>query len=260
MKITEPGPILSAKHLSKSFGSGQLRSLALNDVSLDIFRGKVTMLMGPSGSGKSTLLSILSGLLHPDAGQVMIHGTDLWQLSEINRERVRREHFGFIFQGFNLFPSLTARQQLEIVGDWSARKAGLLAKLLFWQPTKFRSPMQLLEQVGLKAKAHLRPHQLSGGEKQRVAIARALVKTPTVLFADEPTASLDWKHGQLVMEMMLQTAKESNTAVVLVTHDPRVKRYADVVYHLEDGALVESGHKHEEAPVLVGAMESAVAL
>src|SRR5262249_9505181 len=151
------------------------------------------LLMGPSGSGKSTLLAALSGLLRPDSGRVLALDQDLWALSDKQRERFRRRYCGFIFQGYNLFPALTARQQLEMVLRWgnglSSREA-------------HRRTNTMLGLLGLSKKADLRPNQLSGGEKQRVAIGRALIKEPSLVFADEPTAALDWKHGEQVIELL----------------------------------------------------------
>lgn len=219
---------LSAHRLQRGFGSGELRTIAVRDVSLELSAGEITVLMGPSGSGKSTLLALLSGLLKPDTGSVHALGTDLWKLSERRREMFRRKHCGFIFQGYNLFPALTARQQLEIVLEWGDGIRG---------PQARRLAMQTLEPLGLADKSHLRPAQLSGGEKQRVAVARALVKRPQLLFADEPTAALDWKHGRQVVEMLRAAAHESQTTVLLVSHDPRLVPLADRVVHLEDGVL-----------------------
>lgn len=219
---------LRADRLQRGFGAGTLRTLAVRDVSLELSRGEITVLMGPSGSGKSTLLALLSGLLKPESGTVTALDTDVWSMSERRREAFRRRHCGFIFQGYNLFPALTARQQLEIVLDWGAGIRGLQARQL---------AMDTLEQLGLKDRSHLRPAQLSGGEKQRVAVARALVKRPQLLFADEPTAALDWKHGRQVVEMLRAAAHESGTTVLLVSHDPRIAPMADRVVHLEDGVL-----------------------
>jgi putative ABC transport system ATP-binding protein len=226
------GPVLSARGLQRGFGSGNLRSLALREASLDLVAGELTLLMGPSGSGKSTLLAILAALLKPDAGSVSVHGVDLWKLSEWARESYRRKHFGFIFQGYNLFPALTARQQLEIVMSWSGISPPGGRRM---QADK------LLAEVGLGGKERLRPHQLSGGEKQRVAVARALVKMPDLLFADEPTAALDWKHGLKVVELLRDAAHRSRAAVLLVSHDSRIVPLADRLIEMEDGVLAADG-------------------
>ena len=229
-------PVLSGRHLSRSFGKGEEKTTALRDVSLDLHQGQIALLMGPSGSGKSTLLSVLSGLLRPDAGQVLALDNDLWSLPNRQRERFRLQHFGFIFQGYNLFPALTARQQLEMVLRWGE---GVSRKEARWRA------LELLDRLGLAKKAHLRPAQLSGGEKQRVAIGRALIKKPAVCFADEPTSALDWVHGEQVMELLTTAAHDQESTILVVAHDPRLVPYADRVFHLEDGCLAEPEPVHQ---------------
>jgi putative ABC transport system ATP-binding protein len=221
-------PVLSGRRLTRSFGKGEEKTTALREVSLDLRQGQIALLMGPSGSGKSTLLSVLSGLLRPDAGKVVALGSDLWSLTDRQRERFRLQHFGFIFQGYNLFPALTARQQLEMVLRWGERVPRKEAR---WRA------LELLDRLGLAKKAHLRPAQLSGGEKQRVAIGRALIKKPALCFADEPTSALDWIHGEQVMELLSTAAHDQESTILVVAHDPRLLPYADQVFHLEDGCL-----------------------
>ncbi len=219
---------MSARGVTKGFGEGELRQLALRGVDIDLHQGELTVMMGPSGSGKSTLLAILSALLRPDSGEVHALGENLWRLSEGKREAFRRKYCGFVFQGYNLFPALTARQQLEIVLRWGSGVApGKAAKLA----------SDSLGLLGLAEKQHLRPHQLSGGEKQRVAIARALVKQPRLIFADEPTAALDWEHGKTVVALLREAARRDGATVLMVSHDPRVGPLADRVMHLDDGQL-----------------------
>jgi putative ABC transport system ATP-binding protein len=203
---------------------------ALRAVSLELYPGQVSLLMGPSGSGKSTLLAVLSGLLRPDSGRVLALGTDLWRLGERQREQFRRRHCGFIFQGYNLFPALTARQQLEMVLRWGEGVPGREAR---------RRADALLDLLGLGRKTHLRPAQLSGGEKQRVAVGRALVKKPAFCFADEPTSALDWEHGQQVIQM-LRAAADQRATILIVAHDSRIVPYVDQVFHIEDGRLREA--------------------
>jgi putative ABC transport system ATP-binding protein len=224
------GPSLRARHLTRTFGSGETRTTALQDVSLELHAGEFVMLMGPSGSGKSTLLAVLSGLLHPDSGQVWVLGEDLWRQTEQARAVFRLRHCGFIFQGYNLFPALTARQQLEIVLRWGQGVPRREAR---------RRADQMLSQLGLAKKAGLRPGQLSGGEKQRVAIGRALIKEPTFCFADEPTSALDWAHGEEVIELLRVAVRERHTTVLVVAHDARIVPYVDRVLQLEDGCLAE---------------------
>jgi putative ABC transport system ATP-binding protein len=224
------GPSLQGRHLTRTFGSGETRTTAVHDVSLDLNSGEFVMLMGPSGSGKSTLLAILSGLLHPDNGQVCALGEDLWRQTEQAREMFRLRYCGFIFQGYNLFPALTAQQQLEIVLRWGQGVPGREAR---------RRAGEMLSLLGLAKKARLRPGQLSGGEKQRVAIGRALIKKPVFCFADEPTSALDWAHGEQVIELLRAATRERGTTVLVVAHDARIVPYVDRVLQLEDGFLAE---------------------
>jgi putative ABC transport system ATP-binding protein len=221
-------PTLQAEHLTRTFGEGDTRVMALRAVSLELAEGEFVLLMGPSGSGKSTLLAVLSGLLRPTEGRVLALGRDLWELADPAREEFRLRHCGFIFQGYNLFPALTARQQLEIVLRWGAGQSRREAR---------RQTDEMLGLLGLSRKAGLLPAQLSGGEKQRVAIGRALVKDPVFCFADEPTSSLDWGHGEQVIELLRTAARERGTTVLVVGHDPRIVPYVDRVLHLEDGCL-----------------------
>jgi len=223
-------PVLQGRRLSRSFGTGDVQTQALREVSLDLRGGQFCLLMGPSGSGKSTLLSVLSGLLRPDDGQVLVLGEDLWDRSDHERERFRLRHFGFIFQGYNLFPALTARQQIELVLRWGEGVPGREAR---------RRADEMLALLGLARKARLRPAQLSGGEKQRVAIGRALIKRPAYCFADEPTSALDWAHGEQVVELLRAAAHEREATILVVSHDARIVPYADRVFHLEDGCLDE---------------------
>jgi putative ABC transport system ATP-binding protein len=216
--------------LTRSFGQGETATTALREVSLELHAGQVALLMGPSGSGKSTLLAVLSGLLRPDAGSVLALGRDLWALSEREREQFRLEHCGFIFQGYNLFPALTARQQLEMVLRWGAAAGRREAR---------SRAAAMLDLLGLARKADLRPSQLSGGEKQRVAIGRALIKEPAFCFADEPTSALDWKHGEQVIELLRAAAHDRGAAILIVSHDARIIPHVDRVFHLEDGCLAE---------------------
>lgn len=222
------GPSLRARNVTRTFGSGETRMTALEDVSLDLYSGEFVMLMGPSGSGKSTLLAVLSGLLHPDSGQVCVLGQDLWRQTEQTREIFRRRYCGFVFQGYNLFPALTARQQLEIVLRWGEGVTGREAR---------RRASEMLSQLGLGRKAELRPSQLSGGEKQRVALGRALIKEPVFCFADEPTSALDWAHGEQIIELLRAAALARGTTVLVVAHDARIIPHVDRVLQLEDGCL-----------------------
>ncbi|HMP16451.1 MAG TPA: ABC transporter ATP-binding protein [Gemmatales bacterium] len=231
-------PVLQGLHLCRAFGSGAERTVALDSTSIYLFPGQFTLLMGPSGSGKSTLLAILSALLPPDSGHVIVGGHDIWSLTEVQREKLRGREFGFVFQGYNLFPALSARQQLEIVLRWGNQLGGREAR---------KRSEAILDRLGLGKKLHLRPNQMSGGEKQRVAIARALVKQPRVCFADEPTSNLDWHHGENVVRLLKEMVLEMNLSLLVVTHDHRLEPFADRILHLEDGHLLERdlGLKHD---------------
>lgn len=228
---------LRGENLRRSFGQGETRSLALDDVSLQVEAGEMALLMGPSGSGKSTLLAILSGLLHPDEGRVVSLGQDIWAMNDTERERFRLQNCGFIFQGYNLFSSLTARQQLEMVVRWGEGATAREAR---------RRAEEILELLGLGRRSHLRPLELSGGEKQRVAIGRALIKNPRLVFADEPTSALDWAHGEQVVELLRNAAHDRGASVLMVAHDSRIIPFADHVFDLEDGRL--QSHREGGSP------------
>lgn len=225
-------PILRSVRVVKTFGDGTARRSALRECSLELHPGQLALLMGPSGSGKSTLLAVLSGLLEPDTGQVLTDDDgqlrDLWAMSAREREDYRRRHAGFVFQGYNLFPALTARQQLEIVLKWCDGTGSGDAR---------RRADEMLDRLGLTPNRHKKPAQLSGGEKQRVAIGRALVKNPRFVFADEPTSALDWENGQRVIELLRDAAHERQASILVVSHDHRILPFVDVYYHLEDGHL-----------------------
>jgi putative ABC transport system ATP-binding protein len=220
---------IEAKGLSKRFKTGRTYVEVLKNLDFDCNRGEVTMVMGPSGSGKSTLIAALSGLLRPDEGQVTALGENLWRKSDRAIDKFRLDYCGFIFQGFNLFPALTALQQVETV---------LKYKGLTSDKARARS-REALEEVGLGKRLNQRPDSLSGGEKQRVAIARAISKDPQLLFADEPTSALDSENGQLVVRLLRRAATEHGAAVICVTHDPRLEAFADRVIHIEDGRILD---------------------
>ncbi len=237
---------IDAHGLSKRFKTGRTFVEVLKAVDFDALHGELTMVMGPSGSGKSTLIAALSGLLRPDSGEVMALDKNLWKLSPGKIDKFRLDHCGFIFQGFNLFASLTAQQQVTQVLKYtglSSRAAREKAEIA-------------LDEVGLTPRAHMRPNALSGGEKQRVAIARALSKDPQLLFADEPTSALDGENGQLVIRLLQRAAKQHGAAVICVTHDPRLEAFADRIIHIEDGNILDDSRPVREparGPVPAGA-------
>jgi len=223
---TETRSIL-AKGVEMAFQAGQQRFQILQGIDLEIRSGDIQLLMGPSGSGKTTLLSILAGLLTPTTGKVYLLGEEITKMSRTKLSRFRRQNIGFIFQDFNLFPALTAAENIEAVLNIK----GIRGKAARYQA------QALLEQVGLGLKANQKPGDLSGGQKQRVAIARALAGNPRLIMADEPTAALDSHSGHTVIELLRHLAKEGGCTVLMVTHDPRIIDVADRVAHLEDGIL-----------------------
>ena len=219
---------LDAKGLSKAYKIGKTRQQVLKNVDFTAYHGQVTMVMGPSGSGKSTLIAALSGLMRPDEGEVLALGENLWTKSVGKVDRFRLDHCGFIFQGFNLFPSLDSTEQVVQI----LRYCGVGKR-----ESKARATA-VLKSVGLSERLHQKPAELSGGEKQRVAIARALAKSPALIFADEPTSALDSVNGQVVITLLHQAAKERGAAIVVVTHDPRLEAHADRIIHMEDGKIL----------------------
>ena len=216
---------IEVRNLVKTYESGAAAARALDGIDLDVPPGKVMLLMGPSGSGKTTLVSIMGAILRPTSGSVKIQGEEIAGLGEKDLPRVRLNHIGFVFQGFNLFPTLTAAENVELALDLKGIRGS----------QAHGRAHDLLEQVGLADKARAFPSDLSGGQKQRVAIARALAGEPEIILADEPTAALDSHSGRIVMEMIRSLAHEKGRAVVIVTHDNRVLEYADQVVHIEDG-------------------------
>lgn len=218
---------IRAKAVEMRFQSKVEDFMALRGVDLSVCRGDVQLLMGPSGSGKTTLLSILAGILTPTGGSVSLLGHDITRMSQEDLSVFRRDHVGFVFQGFNLFPALTAAENIEVALKLKGTR----------KRDRRTEALDLLEQVGLAEKAHLLPKDLSGGQKQRVAIARSLAGSPELIMADEPTAALDSHNGQAVIQLLCRLAKEHEATVLVVTHDPRIVEYADRIAHLEDGMI-----------------------
>ncbi len=223
----ENGVMVELKHLTKVYGSGHLAVNAVNDVSLHITKGETVAIMGPSGSGKTTLLQMVGALLRPTSGEIIINGKSISALAEKDLPHVRLRTFGFIFQTPNLLSALTALQNVELVMNLSGHNGN---------DSRNRA-VGLLEQLGLGDRLKHKPAKLSGGEQQRVAVARALANDPQVLLADEPTANLDSKNGQAVMELLRGIAKNQGKTVVIVSHDDRIRYIVDRVLWLEDGRL-----------------------
>jgi putative ABC transport system ATP-binding protein len=222
-----PEPLLIANDIVKVFGSGAGEVQVLKGVRLDLVPGELTLLMGPSGSGKTTLLSILGCILRQTSGDLKIAGKLTKGLSPEAMADLRRHHVGFVFQSYNLFPTLTAMENVMLALDVRGR-------LPVDAPAKARGA---LDAVGLSHRVDTYPAKLSGGEKQRVAIARALAGSPSVILADEPTAALDSENGQAVMQLMANVSKDKSRAVLAVTHDHRILKYADRIIRIEDGTI-----------------------
>lgn len=219
-------PAASARDLVKVYGSGSTAVRALDGVTVDLYAGQFTAIMGPSGSGKSTLMHLLAGLDSASGGRVFLGDTELTRLSDRQLTILRRERVGFVFQAFNLMPTLTARQNIVLPLELAGRKP---------DPQWFD---QLVAVLGLEERLGHRPSELSGGQQQRVAVARALISRPDVVFADEPTGNLDSRSGAEVLSFLRRSVREFGQTVVMVTHDPVAASYSDRVLLLADGRVV----------------------
>jgi putative ABC transport system ATP-binding protein len=224
--VTATGVAARAREVWKVYGSGEAQVVALRGVSVDLQRGQYTAIMGPSGSGKSTLMHCLAGLDTVTRGEVSIGDTKLTGLSDSRLTRIRRDQVGFVFQQFNLLPTLTAHENIVLPLAIAGRKPDRA-----WYDT-------VIDTVGLRDRLSHKPAQLSGGQQQRVACARALVSRPEVIFADEPTGNLDSKSGAEVLGFLRRSVRDFGQTIVMVTHDPNAASYADRVIFLADGAVV----------------------
>lgn len=218
---------IEVENLRKVYKEGRVEVVAVDSISLSIYKREVVGILGPSGSGKTTLLSMMGCILRPTGGNIRIHGEDVSNLSEHSLPYIRRKYFGFIFQGFNLMPPLTALENVKL-------------------PLKFKGVPEndaekesshLLRRVGLNERVNFLPRDLSGGEKQRVAIARALAGDPPIILADEPTGNLDHKSGSHVVGLLRELVTTNNSCAIIVTHDSRIFHSLDRVFHIEDGRL-----------------------
>ena len=223
-------PTVVCSGITKSFGEEGNKVIALRGIDLEISAGELMMLVGPSGCGKTTLISIMAGILKPDAGVCKILGQDLTQLSSGKVTSFRGQYIGFIFQSYNLLPSLSLTENVSVplvIQGMSRRTANLRA-------------VDMLKEVGLGHRLDSRPLELSGGQQQRVAIARAMVHEPKLLVCDEPTSALDHKTGAKVMELICSAAKDRGATLAIITHDNRILDYADRIAHMDDGQLIDS--------------------
>jgi putative ABC transport system ATP-binding protein len=224
-------PAIEANGLTKAFGEGEARTLALRGVDLTARFGEMIYIVGPSGSGKTTLLSVLSGILRPDGGSVAVDGVDIWKLSADALAEFRRNRIGFVFQDYHLFPRLTAAENVAIP---------LILRRQAWDQSVAKAE-RILDVVGLRGRASLPPVKLSGGEQQRVAIARAIVSEPEILIMDEPTASLDGDTGRSVVQFVHRNLLNEQRCIIVVTHDDRIFDFATRILKMEDGRLIQAG-------------------
>ena len=225
------------RQLTKEFGSGATRTPVLRGIDLQVHTGAISMLVGPSGCGKTTLLSVIAGLLDRTGGEIEVLGRDVDALSANEQAAFRRRNLGFVFQQYNLLPSLTAAENAAIP---------LLADGVSYARAVARSG-EVLDRLEMSHRMHARPAELSGGQQQRVAIARALVHSPALLICDEPTAALDAHTGHSVMAMLSAAALSPDRAVIVVTHDNRIFSFAHVITHMEDGRITHTETNHHSA-------------
>lgn len=227
-------PIIQVENVRKVYRIGKVEVLAVNDVSFHVERGEFVAVVGPSGSGKSTLFYMLGGLTHSDGGRVVVDGDDFSRLSDSERTRMRKRKIGFVFQKFNLLPTLSARLNIEIAQNIAGRDG---------QERDYIT--RIVSMLGIEKRLDHRPSELSGGEQQRVALARALVNKPAIILADEPTGNLDTKNSDVVLGLLRHTNKELGQTVLMITHNPEAAAFADRQIHMRDGQIVrEESNPH----------------
>ncbi len=232
----EARSLIQFRNVTKVFAEGEQERAVLQGVNAEIARGEFVAIVGRSGSGKSTLLNLLAGLDTPTGGDIFVDGTNIARLSDTERTLFRRKHIGFVFQFFNLIPTLTVRENVLLTAELSG-----------WDESRARAQAdRLLQAVGLLERSSVFPDKLSGGEQQRVAIARALCADPELILADEPTGNLDAETGARVLELLTTLARERNKTLVMVTHSPDVAGAADRVLRMEDGRLVAAAELRVE--------------
>jgi putative ABC transport system ATP-binding protein len=223
-------PIIEASHLGKTYRSGKLEVPALRDVTFAVEPGEFVSIVGPSGSGKSTLFYVLGGLTSPTAGTLTIRGEDFSRLSDAERTRLRRAHIGFVFQRFNLLPTISAHDNIELAHSIADTGKPFDKGLLD----------HLADLLRIKGRLQHRPNELSGGEQQRVALARALIMKPAIVLADEPTGNLDTQNSDAVLEMLRASSRELGQTVLMITHNPEAATIADRILHMRDGQIVKT--------------------
>lgn len=229
---------IKAHELIKWFGEGEAKTVAVNNVSFEAYLGEMFYIEGPSGSGKTTLLSLISGILRPNSGSVLVEDKDLWNMAADEIANFRLNKVGFVFQDYHLFPRLTTVENVAIP---------LILKRRDWNKS-INEAMEYLDVVGIKSRAYLPPVKLSGGEQQRVAIARAIASGPDILIFDEPTASLDGDTGRRILDFVKKNILNENRCIIIVTHDSRIFEFADRIMKMEDGRItgIVKGEPREE--------------
>jgi putative ABC transport system ATP-binding protein len=220
---------IEASDLHKTYRVGKIDVPALRGISFAVQKGEFVSVVGPSGSGKSSLFYLLGGLTRADSGRVILDGEDIATLSDAERTRMRKRKIGFVFQKFNLLPTLDARSNIAIAEEISGNGTG--------DPAFFQ---RITELLGISKRMHHRPSELSGGEQQRVALARALINKPVVVLADEPTGNLDTENSNIVLEMLRQSNQELGQTVLMITHNPDAAKYGDRILHMRDGRIVSA--------------------
>jgi putative ABC transport system ATP-binding protein len=221
-------PFIEAVELRKTYRIGKIEVPALRGISFGVQKGEFVSVVGPSGSGKSTLFYLLGGLTQADSGRVVIDGDDFAKLSDAERTRMRKRKIGFVFQKFNLLPTLDAQTNIDVAVDIAGAN-GSFDKAYF---------EKIIGLLGLEKRLHHRPSELSGGEQQRVALARALINKPAIVLADEPTGNLDTKNSDAVLSMLRQSQQELGQTVLMITHNPAAASYGDRIIHMRDGEIV----------------------
>ena len=222
-------PIIVAENLCKTYHVGKVDVPAVRDISFSVAQGEFVSIVGPSGSGKSTLFYLLGGLTHADSGRIVIDGADFARLSDAERTRMRKSKIGFVFQKYNLLPTLSARDNITIAQDIAGKAASR-------NGDHFRT---IVDMLGLSQRLQHRPSELSGGEQQRVALARALINRPAIVLADEPTGNLDSKNSDVVLGMLRHSKQELGQTILMITHNPEAAAYGDRTIHMRDGQIVE---------------------
>jgi len=228
--------MIQVEDVRKTYRVGKVDVAALRGVSLTVQKGEFVAIVGPSGSGKSTLFYILGGLTHADSGRVIIDGVDFTKLSDAARTRMRKTKIGFVFQKFNLLPTLTAEGNIDIALDISGQANSADHEYI----------ARIAQLLGIDKRLNHRPSEMSGGEQQRVALARALVNQPSIVLADEPTGNLDTQNSEIVLRMLRQSNKELGQTVLMITHNPEAAEYADRIIHMRDGHIEPMGKDQQQ--------------